>query len=40
MECRAEEEIMLQNATVMAVIPVSDLGRARTFYEKMLGLNP
>jgi len=31
---------MLADATVMAVIPVSDLGRARTFYEKMLGLVP
>jgi catechol-2,3-dioxygenase len=31
---------MLQNASAMAVIPVGDLGRARTFYEKMLGLKP
>jgi catechol-2,3-dioxygenase len=31
---------MLADATIMAVIPVSDLGRARTFYEKMLGLVP
>ena len=31
---------MLEDATAMAVIPVHDLGRARTFYEKMLGLKP
>jgi len=31
---------MLQDATVVAIIPVKDLGRARTFYEKMLGLVP
>ena len=31
---------MLQDATIMAVIPVRDLGRARVFYEKMLGLSP
>jgi len=31
---------MLTDATIMAVIPVGDLGRARTFYEKMLGLVP
>ena len=31
---------MLKEATVMAVIPVHDLGKARTFYEKMLGLTP
>ncbi len=31
---------MLEEAMVMAVIPVHDLGKARTFYEKMLGLTP
>jgi catechol-2,3-dioxygenase len=31
---------MLQDAMAMAVIPVHDLGKARTFYEKMLGLTP
>ena len=31
---------MLEDATAMAVIPVHDLGKARTFYEKMLGLKP
>ena len=31
---------MLQNARIGAVIPTKDLGRARTFYEKMLGLVP
>ena len=31
---------MLEDAKIMAVIPVRDLGRARTFYEKMLGLSP
>ena len=31
---------MLENATAMAVIPVHDLGKARVFYEKMLGLMP
>ena len=31
---------MLQDARITAVIPVKDLGRARTFYEKMLGLVP
>jgi len=31
---------MLEDATVMAVIPVHDLRKARTFYEKMLGLTP
>jgi catechol-2,3-dioxygenase len=31
---------MLRNATAMAVIPTGDLGRARVFYEKMLGLQP
>ncbi len=30
---------MLEDARVMAVVPVRDLGRARTFYEKMLGLS-
>jgi len=31
---------MLEDARIVAVIPVRDLGRARTFYEKMLGLRP
>ena len=31
---------MLEDAKVMAIVPVHDLGRARTFYEKMLGLIP
>ncbi len=31
---------MLEDARVTAVIPVRDLGKARTFYEKMLGLHP
>jgi catechol-2,3-dioxygenase len=31
---------MLENAQAVAVIPVHDLGKARTFYEKMLGLTP
>jgi predicted enzyme related to lactoylglutathione lyase len=31
---------MLQDAKIVAVIPSRDLGRARTFYEKMLGLVP
>jgi extradiol dioxygenase family protein len=31
---------MLEDATAIAVIPVHDLGKARTFYEKMLGLTP
>jgi predicted enzyme related to lactoylglutathione lyase len=31
---------MLEDAKVMAIVPVHDLGRARTFYEKMLGLSP
>ena len=31
---------MLEDARVAAVIPVRDLGKARTFYEKMLGLRP
>ena len=31
---------MLQDAKIGAVIPTKDLGRARTFYEKMLGLVP
>jgi catechol-2,3-dioxygenase len=29
---------MLEDATAIAVIPVHDLGAARTFYEKVLGL--
>ena len=31
---------MLEDARVMAVIPVRDLGRARAFWEKMVGLKP
>jgi catechol-2,3-dioxygenase len=31
---------MLDDAKVMAVIPVSDLHKARIFYEKMMGLTP
>jgi catechol-2,3-dioxygenase len=31
---------MLEDVRVTAVIPVSDLGKARAFYEKMLGLRP
>ena len=31
---------MFEDAMAMAVIPVHDLGKARTFYEKMLGLTP
>jgi predicted enzyme related to lactoylglutathione lyase len=31
---------MLADASVVAVIPVGDLRRARAFYEKMLGLVP
>ncbi len=31
---------MLQDARIAAVIPVTDFGRARVFYEKMLGLVP
>jgi len=31
---------MLEDARIMAVIPSRDLGRARIFYEKMLGLRP
>jgi catechol-2,3-dioxygenase len=31
---------MLKDAQAIAVIPVHDLGKARTFYEKMLGLTP
>ena len=31
---------MLENATAVAVIPVHDLSKAKTFYEKMLGLPP
>jgi catechol-2,3-dioxygenase len=31
---------MLDDAMAMAVIPVHDLGKARIFYEKMLGLTP
>ncbi len=31
---------MLEDATAIAVIPVHDLGKARVFYEKMLGLKP
>lgn len=31
---------MLKNARIAAVIPVKELGRARVFYEKMLGLVP
>jgi hypothetical protein len=31
---------MLGDAKVMAIIPVHDLGKARTFWEKMVGLTP
>jgi len=31
---------MLDDAKVVAVIPVSDLRKARIFYEKMMGLTP
>jgi catechol-2,3-dioxygenase len=31
---------MLEDATAVAVIPVHDLSKAKTFYEKMLGLPP
>lgn len=31
---------MLEDATVMAVIPVHSLSKAKVFYEKMLGLKP
>jgi catechol 2,3-dioxygenase-like lactoylglutathione lyase family enzyme len=31
---------MLEDARAVAVIPVHDLDKARTFYEKMLGLRP
>jgi catechol 2,3-dioxygenase-like lactoylglutathione lyase family enzyme len=31
---------MLEGARAVAVIPVHDLGKAQTFYEKMLGLKP
>ena len=31
---------MLKNAEIVPYIPVSDLARARTFYEKNLGLKP
>jgi hypothetical protein len=31
---------MLGDAKVMAIVPVHDLGKARTFWEKMVGLTP
>ena len=31
---------MLEDARAVAVIPVHDLSKAQTFYEKMLGLKP
>ena len=31
---------MFEGARLVAVIPVHDLGKAQTFYEKMLGLKP
>lgn len=31
---------MLRDAPIRAYIPVSDVGRARTFYEKIIGLTP
>ena len=31
---------MLEGARAVAVIPVHDLGKAQTFYEKVLGLRP
>jgi predicted enzyme related to lactoylglutathione lyase len=31
---------MLRNATIHAYVPVSDLGRARKFYEEKVGLKP
>jgi predicted enzyme related to lactoylglutathione lyase len=31
---------MLEDATVMAVIPVHSMSKARVFYEKMLGFKP
>jgi predicted enzyme related to lactoylglutathione lyase len=35
-----EEPTMLANAPIRAYIPVSDVARARKFYEKTLGLEP
>jgi predicted enzyme related to lactoylglutathione lyase len=35
-----EEPIMLSTAPIRAYIPVSDVSRARKFYEKTLGLRP
>ena len=31
---------MLEDARAVAIIPVHDLGKAQTFYEKMVGLKP
>jgi catechol 2,3-dioxygenase-like lactoylglutathione lyase family enzyme len=31
---------MLKNAPIIAYVPVSDLNRARTFYEQKVGLEP
>jgi predicted enzyme related to lactoylglutathione lyase len=35
-----EEIIMLSTAPIRAYIPVSDVARARKFYEQMVGLTP
>src|SRR6202158_5195415 len=35
-----EEPTMLANAPIRAYLPVSDVARARKFYEKTLGLRP
>jgi catechol 2,3-dioxygenase-like lactoylglutathione lyase family enzyme len=35
-----EENIMLNDAEIYAVLPASDIGRARSFYQDKLGLEP
>jgi predicted enzyme related to lactoylglutathione lyase len=37
---QAEEEDMLSESEIYAVLPASDLGRARSFYSEKLGLEP
>jgi catechol 2,3-dioxygenase-like lactoylglutathione lyase family enzyme len=36
----AEGGAMLQDAPIRAYVPISDLSRARNFYEQILGLKP
>src|SRR5882672_179802 len=40
LNCSSEEAPMLRDAPICAYIPVSDVARARKFYEQTVGLHP